>query len=196
MKRKSLSIILPVFILTIVLAGCGAPPPPAPATTVPPTQAAIVPTITTTPDPCGPDQIEAEVQKVNKHMREFDDASTLASSVPRDRLGDSIADLQRIRREAEDQPIPACLTNLKTYEVVHMNTVISTLLAFMHVSDPLSIHCNDTANNPEAQALCQNIALAGQQHDQYLLEVARLLGLTVVPATPGAANTPAETPTP
>ena len=199
MKKNFLSMILPVFILTIILSACGSPPAPV-ATSAPTlTQTSVPPTITTTPDPCSKGQLEAEVQRVNKHMREFDDASTLASNVPRDRLSDSVADLQRIRREAEDEPIPDCLTNLKTYELAHMNTVITTLLAFMHVSDPQSIHCNDTKNNPDAQAICQTIALAGQQHDQYLLELARLLGLTVVPATQATAETPpapSETPTP
>src|SRR6266498_2106407 len=103
MKRNFLSVIFPVLILLIVLTGCGSPP--APAATPNPTQtsSSLPPTATTTPDPCSKGQIEAEVQKVNNHMREFDDASTLASNVPRDRLTDSIADLQRIRREAEDQ---------------------------------------------------------------------------------------------
>jgi len=199
MNKNFLAILLPVFILSIVLAGCGSPPAPV-ATSIPTLiRTSSPPTITTTSDPCSKGQIEAAVQRVNRHMREFDDASTLASNVPRDRLSDSVADLQRIRREAEDEPIPNCLTNLKTYQLAHMNTVITTLLAFMHVSDPQGIHCNNVQNNPDAQAICQTIALAGQQHDQYLLELARLLGLTVVPATQATIETPpapSETPTP
>ena len=113
-------------------------------------------------------------------MREFDDASILASNMPREQLSGSISDLQRIRREAEDEVIPACLTNLKTYQVQHMNSVISTLIAFMGGADQ--------------KGLDQGIALARQQHDQYTLELARLLGLTVVAAT--APPAPTETPTP
>jgi hypothetical protein len=113
-------------------------------------------------------------------MREFDDASILASSTPRDQLSSSIADLQRIRREAEDETIPACLTDLKAYQVQHMNSVISTLISFMGGADQ--------------ESLDQGISLARQQHDQYTLELARVLGLTVVPAAP--SGKPSETPTP
>jgi hypothetical protein len=119
---------------------------------------------------------------VHKHMREFDDASVLASKLPRDQVSGSVADLQRIRREAEDEEIPACLTNLKKYQVDHMNSVINTLLAFIDGSD--------------TKTLEQGIGIARQQHDQYTLELARLLGLTVVPATVPVLQTPAGTGTP
>jgi hypothetical protein len=186
MKKNHL-IIISIFVLTTVLAGCGkAPATPTPlaseATATTESQQPVdSSTATLTPDACSPGQIEAEVQKVHKHMREFDDASILASSTPREQLSGSIADLQRIRREAEDETIPACLTDLKTNQVQHMNTVINTLIAFMGGADQ--------------QSLDQGIGLARQQHDQYTLELARLLGLTVVAATPPPSAT-AETPTP
>jgi hypothetical protein len=113
-------------------------------------------------------------------MREFDDASILASNMPREQLSASIADLQRIRREAEDEEIPGCLTDLKAIQVQHMNSVINTLIAFMGGTDQ--------------QTLDQGISLARQQHDQYTLELARILGLTVVAAT--MPPPPSETPTP
>jgi hypothetical protein len=119
---------------------------------------------------------------VHRHMREFDDASILASNLPLQDLSGPIADLQRIRREAEDEQIPACLTNLKKYEIAHMNTVIGTLVAFLGGADKNTLE--------------KNIAIARDQHDQYTLELARLLGLTVVPATANATGTPAETATP
>jgi hypothetical protein len=206
--KKNLLRPIAIFLLLILLAGCGnlpatlAPTTPAPATEIIETEAEATPTAvvvftdtsTSTPDPCSKPQLETEVQKVHKHMREFDDASILASSMPRDQLGNSIEDLQRIRREAEDEEIPACLTNLKAIQVQHMNTVISTLLAFMRVSDPLAINCNDFESNTEAEAICQSISIAGEQHDQYILELAQVLGLTAVAATPPSA--PSETPTP
>jgi hypothetical protein len=113
-------------------------------------------------------------------MREFDDAATLASNVPREQLSTSIADLQRIRREAEDELVPPCLTQLKAYQVQHMNSVIGTLIAFLGGTDQ--------------QSLDQGITLARQQHDQYTLELAKVLGLTVVAVTP--RSEPSETPTP
>jgi len=183
MKKHHLFIIS-IFVLTIVLAGCGktsATPTPlaSEATATAEPQQPVSSTATLTPDPCSPGQIEAAVQKVHKHMREFDDASDLASHTARDQIGSSIADLQRIRREAEDETIPGCLTNLKAYQVQHMNSVISTLISFMGGADQKSLD--------------QGISLARQQHDQYTLELARLLGLTVVPAAP---DKPSETPTP
>lgn len=184
--KKELLLVISTLTLSLVLASCGAAPatPQTPATAAPATETASAPpTVTTTADPCSPGQIEAEVQKVHKHMREFDDASVLASSTPREQLSSSIADLQRIRREAEDETIPACLTNLKTFQVQHMNSVISTLISFMGGADQKSLD--------------DGITLARQQHDQYTLELARLLGLTVVPASsPAAPGTPSETATP
>jgi hypothetical protein len=183
--KKDILLIIFTLVLLGALAGCGTPPaPPSTSTSAPLPPAtetsSVPPTITATPDPCGPEQIEAEVQKVHRHMREFDDASTLASSTPREQLNDSIANLQRIRREAEDEAVPPCLTNLQKYQVDHMNSVISTLIAFLGGADK--------------QALEPGIAQAQQQHDQYTLEFARLLGLTVEPASPPAAVS--ETPTP
>lgn len=184
MKQHHLFIIS-FFVLIFVLAGCGkAPATPTPlvsentATAEP--QQPVSSTATLTPDPCSPGQIEAEVQKVHKHMREFDDASDLASHTSRDQINDSITDLQRIRREAEDETIPACLLNLKTYQIQHMNTVIQTFLAFK--------------SGVDQQTLNQGLSLGRQQHDQYVLEFARLLGMTIVPAA--APSLPAETPTP
>ena len=185
--KKIIFFMLPsVLILAMLMAGCGGnqqPPTPIatedPATPTPVSTSTIA--VTTTPDLCAADNIKAEVDKVHQHMREFDDASILASSMPRDQLGSSIADLQRIRREAEDETVPACLGNLKTYQIQHMNSVIETLLAFVR-------------GNSAQEVLNQGIALAGQQHDQYVLELARLLGLTPVAGT--SVVVPSVTPTP
>jgi hypothetical protein len=204
MKKELLPFILSMLVFAIVLSGCGGNVPatstnvdaPTAAATQEPASSAVASVGSPTADLCVSPQIEAEAQKVQKHMREFDDASILASSVPQAQLSTSIADLQRIRREADDEVIPACLTDLKNYQLSHMNSVINTLLAFMRSKDPLAIDCADIQSNTEEEAVCQNIALARQQHDQYLVELARVLGLTVMPATPGAETPPAETPTP
>lgn len=167
------------LILAILMSGCGSVQTPLPtATEVPATS---TPTITATPDLCASANIQAEVDKVHRHMREFDDASILASSTPRDQLSNAIAVLQRIRREAEDEKIPPCLGDLKKYQIQHMNSVIDTLIAFI-------------GGNSDQAVLDQGISLARQLHDQYTLELARILGITVVPAT--AAIIPTQTPTP
>jgi hypothetical protein len=193
MQKHRLSYFVVLFLFAI-LASCGNPPATAAVTEVPTeteieaeatSTVAIPPTVesTETADPCSMPQLETEVQEIHRHMREFDDASALASSMPREQLSPSIADLQRIRREAEDEQIPGCLTQLREIQVQHMNTVIETLLAFMRGIDQ--------------QTLEQGIALARQQHDQYLLEYARVVGITVVPATfPPAPSETATTPTP
>ena len=177
--------LMPVLLaaLAILLTACGTTPPPVENT--PPAPQIIVVTatplpVTNTPDPCASENIETEVQKIHAYMREFDDASTLAASRPREELAASIADLQRIRREAEDQPTPSCLATLKTHQVSHMNSVINTLVAFMGGADQATVD--------------QGIALARGQHDQYTLELARLLGITVEPAA--SVIPPSQTPGP
>jgi hypothetical protein len=168
--------------LAVLLSACVAAPAVENAT--PETQYIVVtatpPPATNTPDPCATENIEAEVQKIHAFMREFDDASTLAASRPREELADSIAGLQEIRREAEDQPTPSCLAALKTHHVSHMNSVINTLIAFM--------------GGAEKATVDQGIALARNQHDQYTLELARLLGITVEPAS--SITVPTQTPSP
>jgi hypothetical protein len=172
------------FSLIVALVGCSNPPSADPASTATKSfmTATAQPTVTQspTPDLCTSEHIEAEVQKVHNHMREFDDAAILASNLPMQELSDPIANLQRIRREAEDETIPSCLTNLKNYQISHMNSVIGTLVAFLSGADEAT--------------LAQNIAAARDQHDQYTLELARLLGLPVVTAT--VVSTPSGTQSP
>ena len=182
MKRYHIIIIL-TLLAVISTSACESGSTLAPVYTLPaaPTTApasTATSTVTFTPDPCAPENITTEVEKVHKIMREFDDAALLASNTPIELLNPSIADLQRIRRSAEDQPIPACLNTLKQYQLAHMNTVINTMLGFL--------------NNAETEVLNQGIALARQQHDQYTLELANLLGLTVVvaPTSNAAVATP------
>ena len=182
MKKIHCILAILTLILSIFITACGGNsniPTANIPTDVPtdiPTVTAI-PALTNTPDPCASENLEAEVQKVHKYMREFDDASALAASRPRDQLADSIAGLQKIRRDAEDQLTPTCLINLKTYQISHMNSVINTLIAFMSGSDQ--------------QVVDQGIAQARGLHDQYTIELARVLGLTMVPAaTPAITLTP------
>ncbi len=120
-------------------------------------------------DPCVGFALGESVKPINDLQREFDDASALAANLPREQLNDVIANLQRIRRAAEDIAAPACLTNLKMHQLEHMNAVIETLLAFVGGAS------TDTLNTGMIEAR--------QAHDLYTLELARLLGATIVPAT-------------
>ncbi len=161
MKVKT---IIAVLLIALLSSSCGAKQ----ATAAPASAGTPEPTIT--PDPCISQNLPDEVTKVNKLMREFDDYSELASSTPQNQLIQIIPEMQRILRDAEDQQVPPCLTKLKEYQLAHMNVVIKTLIAFMA--------------NPNTQLINAGISQAKQLHDQYSLEMARLLGITLaVPAT-------------
>lgn len=142
------------------------------------------PTITSTPNPCVPENIGAEIEEVHKIMHEFEDASLLASNTPNQQLYPAIADLQRIRREAEYLKIPACLNNLKKLQLAHMETVINTMMAFYTGS-----------GNPEA--INASIAQARQEHDAYTLEIVNLLGgIPTTSPTEEAETSPSSEATP
>ena len=144
------------------------------------TQPEPLATSTTSPDedPCSPKNLPATVQAINDLMREFDDASQLASNLPAQQLPEVISNLQRIRRDVEDVQIPACLGTLKTHQLNHMNLMIQTLLAFV--------------GGANQEALTSGLEMARKEHDLYSLEIVRLLGVTLAPitATPAAASTP------
>jgi hypothetical protein len=163
-----------IFLVMLVASSCGS------AITA---QKITSPTATSTPDSCSSKYLPGEVDKAHELMREFDDASLLGSNTPRDQLPLVISDMQRIRRATEDQIVPICLATLKQLQLAHMNTVISTLLAFLGGAD------QNTLN--------QGTDLARQEHNAYALEYARLLGLTVVvPPTPTPGLSVTDTPPP
>jgi len=183
MKNHRHTFTLIILAAVLLLVACGQAEPVATPTLVP------TATVTSTPDPCSQENITVEIQAVHRLMREFDDASALSANTSREQLKPIIADLQRIRRDAEDQKVPVCLKAFKELQLVHMNTFIQTLIAFMGGSD------QETVN--------QGIGLSRQLHDQYMIEMARLQGVIIPPTlipiptigTPGATSE-AEVPTP
>src|SRR4029453_8088372 len=82
-------------------------------------------------------------------------------------LPEIISNMQRIRRAAEDLEVPACLTMLKTHQLNYMNGMIQTLLSFVGGADQTTIN--------------KGLTTARQEHEQYSLEVVRLLGITLEP---------------
>ncbi len=142
------------------------------------------PSLTATPDLCSTSNLPNVVKAVNELTRQFDDYAALASSTPQSQLVQVIPPLQAIRRAAEDQGVPACLKQLKIYQLSYMDTLIQTLLAF--------------ESNANSDVLKGGAAQAQQYHNQYVIELAHLLGMTVVvppsitPGTPalGKTNTP------
>lgn len=169
MKKQISSSILLLLLFTFILPSCSNAPTPGLS-------------VTNTPDPCAPENIEAEVQKVHKLMREFDDGSALAASVPADQLTNVITNLQRVRRDAEDLVMPPCLVTLKTYEINHMNIVIDTLINLIG-------YANGTVTK---DVIDKGVELARQEHDKYTIELARVLGLTPTSADTSSTSTPAQ----
>jgi hypothetical protein len=167
--------ILPVILLiSLTLAACGKK--------VTATPEVVAPVFTSTPDLCSSENLPAEVAKVNKLTREFDDYSALASNTPQSQLIQVIPDMQRVLRDAEDQIVPTCLVDLKKLQLAHMGLVVQILMGFMNTTDAAGV---DKIN--------AGIAQARKLHGQYDLEMARLLGITLVAPptlTPGAAATP------
>jgi hypothetical protein len=163
--------VITLFLLGIfLLTACGAKTPA-------PTVESVAPSITPTPDLCSETNLPGEVAKINDLMREFDDYSRLASSTPQAQLVQVIPSMQEVRRRAESQEVPGCLTDLKVLQIKHMNIVIETLMAFM--------------SNPKSENVNQGIIQARDLHLQYDTAIARLLGLTMVPQPTLAPVTPA-----
>jgi hypothetical protein len=140
------------------------------------------PGVTAAPDPCSEANLPDEVTKINDLMSEFDDYSGLASSTQQNQLVQVIPPLQEVRRRAQSQKAPECLMNLKSLQINHMNTVIEILLVFM--------------SDAEAENVSEGIAQASELHNQYDLEIARLLGLTVIAPVTLATGTPVANVTP
>jgi hypothetical protein len=171
---------MPRFLLLILISLGTFLPTAACSTGIP---ASLVSTIappgTATPDPCSPENLQETVKPINGLMRQFDDYAALASNVVQSQLVQVLPPMQSIRRAAQDEVVPACLDDLKGFQLAYMDATIQTLLAFQKP-------------NPNASALSKGIQMARDSHDQYTIELARLLGVTLIPpaATPAALPTP------
>jgi hypothetical protein len=109
---------------------------------------------------------------LNDYIRQFDDYSVLASNIVQSQIVLVIPPMQEIRRDAEDQEIPACLGELKRLELLYMDSTIQALLAFQSSSN--------------VETLTAAILQSRQYHEQYALELARVLGVTLTPPAPAA----------
>lgn len=168
--KASYPIVLSIVLAAVLLSGCGGSGGQA----------------NKAPDLCSPAYIKGSAKQVHDLTQQFDDEWALAQTVPISQVAPHIAALQAIRRAAQDQGVPSCLSKLKALQLTQMNTVIATMLGFLA--------------NTDAGSLNQGYQLARQQHDQYTLELARLLDVTPTivtpPPTEAATETPAVTETP
>ncbi len=167
-KQFIIQVISSLSVL-LLLAACGETTATPTATS--PAASTATPTETPPYDRCAPENRVVEIKPINDLMREFDDAAQLAAVVQVDQLVNVIPSLQAVRRRAEDQQVPDCLSTLKSLQLQEMNTFINTLLVFVQV--------RDTKN----QTVAQGIAQAQSLHTQFNQEMARLVGATYVPET-------------
>lgn len=195
-----------VVIASLVLSSGNFNPAPATATStpVPPTSTSI-PTstsmsepasITDTPDPCAQQNLQILVLDFNRISREYDDLSAIAQNTPREQLAPFISQMQAIRRKSEDFIAPTCMNTLKEYQLAYMNVYNDVLLALYSTSQTKT-----NLTKKDQILINQGVAQALDSHNKYMIEMARLLGVTPsVPTPPPASETPAtlqttETPT-
>lgn len=146
-----------IVLCLLLLSACGAP-----------LATPSDPTFTPDPDPCSAQNLPISVDGINDLTRRFDEVSQQVPTSSQG-LAELVADLQRIRREAEDLTVPACLEVLKTHQLNYMNLVIQSLIVFV--------------SNSEADLLEIGMELAQQERSLYSLEMVRLLGITLAPVT-------------
>jgi hypothetical protein len=160
-------------LLALALSACSGSAA-IPASPTAPFSPAAVP-VSPTADACSPENLPASVMAVNDHMRQFDAHAELASNIVQSQVVLVIPPMQEIRRSAADQTIGPCLANLKSFQLQYMDVTLQTLQAFQEPA-------------PDPSMVASGILKARQYHDQYAIEMARLLGVTLGP--------PAGTPTP
>ncbi|MCC7119126.1 MAG: hypothetical protein IT310_11415 [Anaerolineales bacterium] len=180
-----------VVVLSLVGSSLFSSPAVSPTPTSGPTSTPLPPTETFTPNPCTPENIKPIALDYNRNARAFDDLSVLAQNTPREQLVPIISQLQDIRRKSEDYSGPACLAKLQEYQLAYMNTFINMLVALYS-----TVNAELTQN--DVDAINQGMAASIEYHNQYMAELARLLGVTLIPSnTPMPTGTPpTATPTP
>jgi hypothetical protein len=182
-NNRSIAIGVAVFsVIVIIVLVFSLVNVQTPASPVPTQSNTSTPVLTSTPDVCAPENIKASVLELNKFARAFDDLSVLAENTPREQLVPIITQLQNIRREAEDFDAPPCMLKMKEYQLNYMNVFIETLVV-LYSSLTSELTENDVV------LINQGMSLSVQYRDQYLVETARLLGVTLPAPTPTLQTT-------
>jgi hypothetical protein len=125
---------------------------------------------TLTPDPCSTANLPASVKPLNDLMRQFDDDATVAGNVVQSQIAELLPRMQAIRQTVQEQPVPACLSNLKRFELLYMDSTLQTLLAFKQPT-------------PSVSAAGTGIVQSRQYHNQYTGELGRLFGFELASPT-------------
>lgn len=182
--RKDLPMILIVVVVSLVLvlslvygAANLTQTPPTPVSTnteVAPTNS---PFPTGTLNACSSANIPSQVEQLHAITREFDDTFGLAQTLRLEDAVPLVQDMQRIKRNAEDQIVPACLAKLKEYQLLYMNSGIEvfTTVYSLTSSNP---NINQNTLNSVTVPLFEQVLGAAKL---YLDEQAKLMGWTPIP---------------
>jgi hypothetical protein len=87
-------------------------------------------------EPCASGAQSPSYQILSAQLREFDDGLALAINMPRDLVVEQVTQLQSIRRETEQLPVPVCVAAIKARMVAYMNQVVDLLVAFVGGTPP------------------------------------------------------------
>lgn len=184
---KKILIFSCLLITALLLVACGSKPvaatseaPTTAGNTSVPTEPPVTPSAT--PDLCTQEQLPETVKIVNTYVYQFVNYSNLSIQVPPAQLPQMLASMKAIRQALQQQIVPPCLTDLKHFALQYMDAVIQTETTYMSQA------------TPDKAAFDAGRKLALQYNDQYAVELARLLGVTLAPqnATPAAQVTPTQ----
>lgn len=124
MKRRIILIVLTAFLIS----SCSIIEQMVP---VEPTPTEVLVEATPTPDPCAPENLLEEVEKVQDLVNKFQDLAYLANFTPQTELIVPIMEMQTVRRELQKLDVPACEETIKTAALNYMNATINYLAFFM-----------------------------------------------------------------
>lgn len=135
------------------------------------------PAPTNTPDVCSTANLPQQVERLHTLTREFDDTFGLAQTLRIEETVSLVQDMQRIKRNAEDQVVPACLSKLKEYQLLYMNSGIEvfTTVYALTSSNP---NINQNQLNSVTVPLLEQVLGAAKL---YVDEQSKLMGWTPVP---------------
>ncbi len=155
-----------------------------------------VPSVTPTTDPCDKANIAATVKAFDQLSRQFNDAFVLAQATAASQLAPGIAQLQAIRRAAQDYDVPSCLDTLKGYQLGFMNSAIDACLTLYSSFAGAQATMTPELIQSRILAVKQSLAQAVDYNNKYTGEMGRLLGLPTPTWTPSMLETPSGTGTP
>ena len=192
MKNKR---ILTLIAVTAMLANACALIAPAEPTQTP----EPAPTQTSTPDPCGPDNVMLEVEKVQALVNSFQDTAYIANNTDVNLLIHPILRLQEMQKELRELEVPDCLVPLKNRSIEYTVSVVNYLLLFMNLQDPAAVELTTAIQNSEAlwQTVLgefNNVLTAAGLEPQQVSELnqppseSEDSGVTVLNEGPGAVN--------